>query len=278
MRTVTGLAEVAAAYDAFLIDQYGVLHDGHRPYAGVPEALAALKGAEKTVMVVTNSGRTAAANETRMAEIGIDLDLIDHTITSGDTAVRVINADAVLCRATCYALCSRSDRAILDTLASPVTEDIEAAAFVLLSGLPFPEPARLDDYDPILEAAGARSLPLICANPDRSGLDGTARKPGPGAIAARYAAQGGRVRFIGKPEPEIYRDALARIPDTPVGKILAIGDSLDTDVPGARRAGLDVMLVGTGLHPDLFEPGAAANEDAARAQVTYLAQSLRWSA
>ena len=276
MRRIAGLAKIAPAYDAFLIDQYGVLHDGQRPYAGVPDALAALKRAGKSVVVLTNSGRTAAANEARMAKIGIDLDQIDHTITSGETAVRVINADAKLSRAACYALCSRGDRAILDTLASPVTEDIETAAFILLSGLPHREPARFEDYDPILKAAGARSLLLICANPDRSGLDGTERKPGPGAIAMRYAARGGTVRFIGKPEPEIYQDALARIPDTPVGKVLAIGDSLDTDVPGARRAGLDVMLVGSGLHPDLFEPGAAANQEAALAGVTYLGQSLCW--
>ena len=276
MRRIAGLAEIAAAYDAFLIDQYGVLHDGHRPYAGVPEALAALKRAGKTVIVLTNSGRTAAANEARMAKIGFDLAQIDHTITSGETAARVINADAELCHATCYALCSRGDRSILDMLASPVTKDIQKAAFILLSGLPHPEPVRFEDYDPVLKAAGARSLPMICANPDRSGLDGTERKLGPGAIAARYAALGARVRLVGKPEPEIYRDALARIPDTPLAKTLAIGDSLETDVPGARRLGLDVMLAGTGLHPDLFEPDAAANEEAGLAGVTFLAQSLRW--
>jgi len=90
--------------------------------------------------------------------------------------------------------------------------------------------------------------------------------PGTGAIlAAIEVASGRQAAFVvGKPEPVMYAAALDRLGS---GRTIGVGDRLDVDVTGARRAGLDSALVLT---------GATSREqaDAAQPRPTYVADSL----
>ena len=67
-------------------DQYGVLHDGRNPYPGARDALAALKSRGVKIVILSNSGRTGAANAERMAALGFEPELYDFLVTSGDVA------------------------------------------------------------------------------------------------------------------------------------------------------------------------------------------------
>ncbi len=82
----TGVRQLAADHDVFFVDQFGVLHDGHRPYPGAPEALAALKAAGRRIVILSNSGRTGGYNAVRLAELGFPKAHYDHVVTSGDVA------------------------------------------------------------------------------------------------------------------------------------------------------------------------------------------------
>ena len=61
-QSIDGLGEIIAAHDLFLVDQYGVLHDGRKLFPGVVATLNAIKSAGKTSIILTNSGRRAAQN------------------------------------------------------------------------------------------------------------------------------------------------------------------------------------------------------------------------
>jgi HAD superfamily hydrolase (TIGR01459 family) len=143
------------------------------------------------------------------------------------------------------------DRGITEGTGCEEVDDVEAADFILCAGT---DRAELAEYDPTLRRALERGLPMTCANPDRVSVqpDGSL-KICPGAIAERYEAMGGRVRWHGKPGPDGY--TMIRAETGRIGPGLGIGDSLAHDIAGAAAAGLDSVFITRGIHrTDLPDP------------------------
>ena len=265
-----GVAALAERYDGFLVDQWGVLHDGVRAYPGARPCLDRLMEAGKRVVVISNSGRRSAANAARMARLGIPEAAYTAVVTSGEAAWRLLSERrdpffASLGR-RCYLIGNGGDRSVIEGLDLTVVDPADAvdrADFLLLSGL---DAAAIvpDDYAAELAGALARGLPLICANPDIVGITGDVLHATPGALARHYAAMGGRVRTVGKPEREIYDLCLAALGDIPRDRIVAIGDSLQHDVAGAANIGVASALVTAGIHRDAFAGAASPAAIAAR--------------
>jgi len=263
---IDGLARIAESYDVFLIDQWGVLHDGRRPYPGAADCLRRLAAAGKQVVVISNSGKRSAANVRRMKELGIGPDCYTELVTSGEVAWRML-ADGEGCFSglrgkRCLLLSSDDSAEFADGFAAQVVHDIDAAEFIFLAGIDDAQSPAF--YDAILLAGVRRGIPLICANPDYQRLTPQGLKPSAGALAERYRAAGGRVSIIGKPRPEIYAHCLS-LPGLlrigPTARVLAIGDSLHHDIVGGAAAGLDSLLILGGIHVQEF---AAATDTATR--------------
>ena len=149
------------------------------------------------------------------------------------------------------------DRNLFEGLAYNEASPLEAD-FILNTG---PDDER-DPTDPAafdaeLRQAAARDLPMLCANPDLEVVRGGRRIVCAGLLAERYLAMGGRVVSVGKPDPLIYEPVFARIAE-PRARILAVGDSLRTDMAGARAVGIDHAWVLGGVHKDEADPAAAA--------------------
>ena len=98
----------------------------------------------------------------------------------------------------------------------------------------------------------ARDLPMICANPDLVVMHGTKLVLCAGALAEWYENEGGKVRWHGKPYRSVYDSCLALLGITDRSRVLAVGDSLRTDIAGAAAAGLDSLFVIGGIHADEF--------------------------
>ena len=246
-REISGLREIADRYDLFLFDQYGVLHDGVRPYAGTCDVLARL--AARSV-VITNSGKRAAANQERLARLGIARDLYRDLLSSGEVAWSGIRDGSFgppfeQGRRVCV-IGRAGDSYGFDDLALPPVDQPALAEFILVLGSDAPA-TSLEAYRDLLRPAAEVALPALCCNPDRLMLRDGGQVPAPGAIAELYAALGGPVRWIGKPYAEIYRAALARAGDPPPARVLALGDSIEHDVAGAAALGIATALVRTGL-------------------------------
>jgi HAD superfamily hydrolase (TIGR01459 family) len=184
----SGLADLASRYRGFIVDQWGVLHDGARPYADALDCLARLRDAGKRIVLLSNSGKRTSVNRARLAEIGIDGALYDALVTSGEAtwqalAERTEPFFEALGR-RCILWSRGGDRSTVAGLPL-VVERVEDADFLLLAGVE--DAARLENFSEQLEAAAARGLPMVCANPDIVAVlpDGGFGMA-PGAIAHHY--------------------------------------------------------------------------------------------
>ncbi len=255
---VSGLGAIADRYALFVVDQWGVLHDGHQAHPGAVEALTRLKQTDAAVALLSNSGKRVAESHKRLATMGFSRETYDLVITSGEQVYQGLKERADPFYA---ALGPRflmftwdADRGIVEDTGFEEVADIEDADFILCAGT---DGRALPDYDPILARALDRDLPLTCANPDRVSVqpDGSL-KICPGAIAERYEAMGGRVRWHGKPNADVY-DAIREATGV-TGTALGIGDSLAHDIAGAKGAGMDSLFITGGIHrTDLPEPPTA---------------------
>ncbi len=243
---LTGLAPIADRYDGFLIDLWGTIHDGTRPWPGAVECLLALKARGKRILVLSNAPRVAALSVSRMDEMGIPRGAYDAVLTSGDSvrAALIARADPWHARLgrRCYLMGPPKDDSVLDDTQVERVPDLATADFIVNVGA-YRRADTLDMFEAELQAARARALPMVCANPDLVVLRGEARELCAGAIAERYQALGGDVRYHGKPHAPIYADSLRLLGLSDPRRVLAIGDSLRTDIAGARAAGMDAVLV-----------------------------------
>lgn len=260
----SGLADLASRYRGFIVDQWGVLHDGARPYADALDCLVQLRAAGKRVVLLSNSGKRTAINRARLAEIGIDDALYDVIVTSGEATWRALAERtepffAALGR-RCILWSRDGDRSVVEGLPLEVVERVEDADFLLLAGVE--DDARLEGFSGHLEAAAARGLPMVCANPDIVAVLPDGRfGMGPGAVAHHYEQLGGAVGYVGKPHRPIYQACLEALDHPPRDEVLTVGDSMAHDVAGGAAMELDTALIMSGIHRRIFdlERGAGAN-------------------
>ncbi len=250
-RLLTGIGEVADRYDGYLLDLWGTVHDGYRPLPGALEAMIALKARGKRILMISNAPRRNDVVIERLAAIGIPDRLYDAVITSGEAAHRALrertDSDHAALGRACYHLGPPRDESVLVGLDIDLVDDLAAADFILNTGLDKVD-ETVADYEPLLAAGAGRALPMICANPDLVVLHGDARELCAGALAARYEDLGGTVIYHGKPHAAIYATALDLLGIADRGRLLAIGDSLRTDIAGARVAGIASVLILGGIH------------------------------
>lgn len=256
----TTVEALADRYDAFLVDQFGVLRGDRNAYPGANEALLYLKGRGKAVVILSNSGRSGDYNAERLVKLGFDRAGFDRFLTSGDVAFDILSLEtqAKSGQKRCLTISSGDDRNLADRLGFESVEDASVADLVIISGSEA-ETIPLSAYRDRLAPAAHRSVPCYCTNPDRHKLsaDGTIA-PGAGSIALAYQNLGGSVRWFGKPYPEIYKHAQSLLPEVPAARILCIGDSIEHDIAGAAGWGFASCLVRTGILAETPEEDLAA--------------------
>ncbi len=230
------------------------------------ECLAELRAAGKRVVLLSNSGKRAAINRQRLAELGIGAELYDALVTSGEAtwqalAGRTDPAFAGLGR-RCVLWSRGGDRSLTEHQGLEVVPDVQRADFLLLAGIE--NDARLEQFAAALEQAAARDLPMVCANPDVvSVLPGGAFGIAPGAVARHYEDLGGRVAYVGKPHRPVWQLCLEALAPLPRGGVLVIGDSVAHDIAGGAGMGLATALIMGGIHAPLFDMARGPSANAA---------------
>jgi HAD superfamily hydrolase (TIGR01459 family) len=253
-RLIKSVKVIAQEFDCFLIDQFGVLHDGKAPFPGSTELLRWLRSQKKLVVLLTNSAKSAAANTARLAELGVSLDVFDGMLTSGDLARRTILAGRLptpfRSGARVLVIGKRDDDYELDAAGLQAVQPGEACEFVLFAGSSVPE-ISIETYREQLAPPAKGGIPGLCCNPDFTMLTPSGPQPGCGALANLYRELGGTILWIGKPEVSFFEEAGMLFEPMLPRRTLVIGDSLDHDILGAKRAGLRSVLVRTGVHQQL---------------------------
>ncbi len=246
-----GLSALADAYDAFILDLWGVLHDGVRAYPDAVACLRALQARGKPLVVLSNAPRPAAQVAAKMRDLGIPDDAYDHLMSSGEDTWRHLAHRSTdwyrrLGRRM-YHLGPERDREMRESVDAERVAAIEDADFILNTGPPNDE-RTTTPLVPLLQRAVSRGLPMICANPDKVVMRGEVRELCAGAVAQHYAELGGEVVYHGKPHPPIYRTCFDLLDNPDPARVAAIGDSLHTDMAGANAMGMAGILVTGGIH------------------------------
>jgi HAD superfamily hydrolase (TIGR01459 family) len=259
-RFVDGIGAFADRYEGFILDQWGVIHDGHRPLPEAAAAIAELKRRNKRLVVLSNSGRRAALNRRRLAEMGFNVAMFDAVVTSGEAAWQLL-----LHRSRpgyrelgrrCLLFTIGGDLGVVEGLGLEVVEAPEEADFLFATGLEIP-PLTLDDYRAVLVRAAARGLPMVCSNPDKVAPVAGELVFAPGTIAALYEELGGTVHYVGKPHAPIYGPCLDALEGLVPEEIVAVGDSLEHDIKGANGIGVASCFLTGGIHAAEFPPEAS---------------------
>jgi HAD superfamily hydrolase (TIGR01459 family) len=242
--------DLLARYDVLYCDVWGVLHDGHRAFAEACDALERFRQRGGSVILVSN----APVPKERVAAM-LDLRAVprrayDDIVASGEIALRHI-AEKGYRRLFAIGPVDR-DAATFARLPGPPVA-LEEAEAILCTGLNDDQTETADDYRAVLERARNLRLPLVCANPDLVVDVGGRHFICAGAVADLYERMDGEVFWAGKPHANAYQAAQAAAEaarGAPVDRaaVLAIGDSLRTDLKGAEAAGIDAIFIASGIH------------------------------
>ncbi|MBV9858490.1 MAG: TIGR01459 family HAD-type hydrolase [Alphaproteobacteria bacterium] len=258
VRLFRGIGELAPRYDGFLLDLWGVVHDGVTPYPGALACMRGLMEAGKRVVLLSNAPRRSQDVARRIAAIGVPEELYHAVMSSGEEAWQhLCRRDEAFYAALgrhCLHIGSERDMEMRDGLDLDFVEGPEGADFILNTG-PADWDDRLEDYQPLLRQARDCELPMICANPDLVVMHGGRPTLCAGALAQYYEELGGRVRWHGKPYVSVYESCLDLLGIADKSRILAVGDSLRTDIAGANGVGLDSLLIAGGIHAEEFGGG-----------------------
>lgn len=264
---LNGVSQIDDRYDGYIVDLWGVLHDGVQAFPKAVNCLKELKTRGKRIAILSNAPRRSTAVAERNAELGIDKSLCDFVLSSGEVAWQRLKdrTDPWYSRLgrRCYQLGPERDLGMRNGLDYEFVATIEDADLILLTGPPgFHD--KTEDFRDLLLAARRRNLPMVCANPDLEVIRGGRREICAGAIAVYYEEMGGDVRTHGKPDREVYDLCLAGLGLGRETKVAMIGDSLRTDIAGALGAGLDGIFVAEGIHGELLDAASHKDLDPAR--------------
>lgn len=271
-RLVHGLSEMAPHYDVILCDVWGVIHNGVTHFSNATDALSRFRDKGGTVILITNAPRPRERVAAFLDGLDVPHAAYDGIVTSGDVTVSLIleRGDRPLAHigpAQDISLFTEAERLAGKPLR---LTSVDEATFVVCIGLDDAENETPADYEARLRLMRAREMEFICANPDLVVEVGDRLVYCAGALAAAYAEMGGKVTQAGKPYPPIYERALALAERLRGGKldrarILAIGDSAQTDIRGAQDQGLATLFVTSGIHrAELHRESAALDAAALR--------------
>jgi len=254
---LSSIAELAVTSEAWIVDIWGVMHNGARAHPAAVDACRKFRAAGGAVVLLSNAPRPFAAVVPHMTALGVPPEAYDAGVTSGDATRDMIGAWH---GRPLLHIGPERDRGLLAGfdihLAPP-----DRAEIVLCSGLYDDTRETPAHYAALFSDLLARGVPMICANPDIMVERGEELIYCAGALAADYAAGGGHVAYAGKPHAPIYARTVAEIARTkgrPIEKdrTLCIGDGIDTDLAGAHAAGMRSVFIASPIFvPDGLDAG-----------------------
>ncbi|WJR79586.1 TIGR01459 family HAD-type hydrolase [Bradyrhizobium sp. NP1] len=248
------LRELVEGVDVVLSDIWGVVHNGLESFPEACEALHTFRSRGGTVILITNAPRPADSVQRQLQKLGVADDTYDAIVSSGDLTRHYVAEHP---GRKLFWLGPERDSSIYRGL-DPVLAPLPEADYIVCTGLYGDETESAEDYRGMMMQAHERNLTLICANPDIVVERGDRLIYCAGAIAELYRELGGPVIFYGKPHRPIYEEAMVlaarrRGRAVDLKRVLAIGDSVRTDLAGAHGFGIDCLFVTRGIHSEEFE-------------------------
>jgi HAD superfamily hydrolase (TIGR01459 family) len=256
---IDAIAPFGKSYAAWLVDIWGVMHNGMRAFPPAVEATRRYRQQGGIVILLSNSPRPSEGLQQQLRSLGVSDQSYDATVSSGDLTRHELAKRA---GARIVHLGPERDLPIFKDLDLTLV-DAGQAELVVCTGLFNDETEKPQDYEGLLRELAERKLTMLCANPDHLVERGHDLVYCAGALAHLYEEDGGEVIYAGKPYAPIYElseETIAGIAGRKIARseILAIGDGIRTDMAGAADYGLDAVFVASGLH---VGPGGEGLDD-----------------
>src|ERR1700719_2028310 len=254
LRFAERLRDLIDGVDVVFSDIWGVVHNGLVAFPQACEALHAFRDQGGTVILITNAPRPADSVQRQLRKLDIADDIYDAIVTSGDLTRHFVADHPGRKIFWIGPERASSTHRGLEAVLGP----LEQADYIVCTGLFDDETESAEDYRAMMLQARERKLPLICANPDIVVERGDRLIYCAGAIAELYRELGGEVIFYGKNHPRPYESAIELAAERQshaikLNRVLAIGDSVRTDLAGAHGFGIDCLFVTRGIHAEDFE-------------------------
>jgi HAD superfamily hydrolase (TIGR01459 family) len=251
---VERLRDLVGSVDVVLSDIWGVVHNGLVAFPEACEALQSFRKQGGTVILITNAPRPADSVQRQLRKLDVADETYDAIVSSGDLTRHFV-ADHL--GRKMFWLGPERDNSIYRGL-DPALAPLDQADYIVCTGLFDDETETAESYRAMMIQARERELTLVCANPDIVVERGDRLIYCAGAIAELYRELGGEVIFYGKPYRPIYERAMElaarhRGQTLQLNRVLAIGDSVRTDLAGAHHFGVDCLFVTRGIHAEDFE-------------------------
>ena len=268
MKELNHLSDIYENYDTFVIDLWGVIHNGKRLNTKAIEDIDKLKNKSKKIVFLSNAPRPSSEVINFLLKMSMDKKHLSNVMTSGEAAMHAINKNQF--GKTFFHLGPAKDISVFEKVKDNKT-DIDSCDFILCTGL-------FDEYDHDLEyyrifLKKCISKKLICTNPDLIVHRGNVEELCAGSVAKVFEELGGKVIYYGKPHKEIYSKCFDKNE-----KVLAIGDNIRTDIKGANNLNIDSIFITEGVHRQ--EIGDASKLDALlkkyRVKINFFQKELTW--
>ena len=254
LRFAEHLRDLVAGVDVLLSDIWGVVHNGLVAFPEACEALHTFRSRGGTVILITNAPRPADSVQRQLRKLDVADETYDAIVSSGDLTRNFVAGHP---GQKMFWIGPERDSSIYRGLDVGLVP-LEQANYIVCTGLFDDETESAENYRAMMLEARERQLTLVCANPDIVVERGDRLIYCAGAIAELYLELGGEVIFYGKPHRPIYERAMALAAErrgqaVPLSRVLAIGDSVRTDLTGAHGFGIDCLFVTRGIHSEEFE-------------------------
>ena len=268
MRELKHLSDIYEKYDTFIIDLWGVVHNGIMLNSNAIEAIDKLNNKSKKIVFLSNAPRPSSKVINFLLKMNMDRKYLNHVMTSGEAAMHAINQKKF--GKTFYHLGPARDISVFEKVKDNRT-DLKNCDFILCTGL-------FDDYNNDLNyykkfLVNHVSKKLICTNPDLTVHRGSVEELCAGSVAKVFEDLGGEVTYFGKPHKEVYNMCIR-----PNEKVLAIGDNLRTDIKGANNLKIDCIFISKGVHRNEFDNFSELNKllDTYGVKANFFQTELKW--
>ena len=268
MKELEHISEIYKNYDTFVIDLWGVMHDGIKLNSKAIEAVDHLNNNDKKIVFLSNAPRPSSKVINFLLKMNMDQKYLTNVMTSGEAAMYAINQNKF--GKSFFHLGPPRDTSVFEKVRDHKT-DIEESDFILCTGLFDDQNDNLDYYKDFL--TNYVSKKLVCTNPDLTVHRGNIEELCAGSVAKVFEDLGGEVVYFGKPYKEIYKMCFDSSE-----KVLAIGDNLRTDIKGANNLNIDCLFISNGVHRNEFKNISELNAllNKFKVKANFLQKELKW--
>ena len=268
MRELDHLSEVFDGYDTFVIDLWGVMHNGIKLHKKAIEAVNQLKKNSKKIVFLSNAPRPSIKVIDFLLKMKMERKYLSNVITSGEAAMHAINQNKF--GKLFFHLGPPRDISIFEKVKDSETK-IDNCDFILCTGLFDGHENNMEYYKNLLIKHTSKKL--ICTNPDLTVHRGDKEEYCAGYIAKLFEELGGKVIYYGKPHKEIYEQCFKKNE-----KVLAIGDNLRTDIKGANNLDKDCLFISDGVHRDEYINNSELENllNKYKVKANYFQKELKW--